>query len=321
MPDAYTGTSALSNLVQAALDKYVRAELRHTPLLRQVADVYPVDPNMPGSSIKLYIHDDLAVATTPLNELSDPDAVALPNPTSVTVTPAEYGNVSIASIKANATSFADVPVYQRNAIAYNMRDTLDVLVREILSAGTNVFYSDAGDAGANTARNQLLAADVLTANDVRKAVTTLRGNAAPGRMGDLYWCGIHPHVSADLRSATGSGSWQDLHKYAAPGEFWPGAVGVFEGAYFVETARMKSAADGADIDGAGAGTTLATVHRTIFAGKEALAEAVVIEPEVRIGVVPDKLNRFFPLGWYGYLGWNRFRENCLVRVESGSSFD
>lgn len=315
MVDAYTGTSALSNLVQAALDKYVRAELRHTPLLRQVADVYPVDPNMPGSSIKLYIHDDLAVATTPLNELSDPDAVALPNPTSITVTPQEYGNVSIASIKANAQSFADVPVYQRNAIAYNMRDTLDVLVREVLSAGTNVQY---GGDKASTAT--LTAADVLSAGDVRKAVTTLRKNAAPGRMGDLYWCGIHPSVSADLRASTGSGSWQDLHKYAAPGEFWPGAVGVFEGAYFVETARMKSAADGADIDGAGAGTTLATVHRTIFAGKEALAEAVVIEPEVRIGVVPDKLNRFFPLGWYGNLGWSRFREKCLVRVETGTAF-
>lgn len=318
--DAYTGTSALSGLVQAALDKYVRAQLRHTPLLRQVADVYPVDPNMPGSSIKLYIHDDLAAATTPLSELADPDAVALANPTSVTITPNEYGNVSIASIKANATSFADVPTYQANAIAYNMRDTLDQLVRDVLSGGTNVFYSDDADAGANTATNQLMPADVLTANDVRKAVTTLRKNAAPGRMGDLYWCGIHPSVSADLRASTGQGSWQDMHKYAAPGEFWPGAVGVFEGAYFVETARMKSAADGADLDGAGAGTTLATVHRTIFAGREALAEANVIEPGVRVGVVPDKLNRFFPLGWYGYLGWGRFREKCLVRVESGTKF-
>jgi hypothetical protein len=35
--------------------------------------------------------------------------------------------------------------------------------------------------------------------------------------------------------------------------------------------------------------------------------------------VPDKLNRFFPLGWYGYLGWARFREKALYRLESGSS--
>ena len=98
-------------------------------------------------------------------------------------------------------------------------------------------------------------------------------------------------------------------------------IGTYEGAFFVESARMKRAEAGADIDGAGAGTDLYSVYSTIFAGKEALAEGVVVEPEVRIGVVPDKLNRFQPLGWYGFLGWARFREKCLFRVDSGSSID
>lgn len=80
---------------------------------------------------------------------------------------------------------------------------------------------------------------------------------------------------------------------------------------------MYQANDGAD--GTDAGTGADTVYRTLFAGREALAEGVVIEPEVRIGVVPDKLNRFFPLGWYGYLGWTIFRQKCLYRLESGSS--
>ena len=307
MADAYTGTSALSNSVQASLDQYVRAGLRHTPMLRSVADTRPVSPNMPGSSIKLYTYSDLAVATTPLNELTDPDAVALPNPTSVTLTPNEYGNVSIATIKVKATSFHDVDPYQRDAIMWNMRDTLDVLVRDVISAGTNVIYSGT----SNAATADVAAGDVITADNVRKAVTKLRAAGAPGKREDNYWCGIHPDVSADLRAATGAGSWQDLHKYAAPGQFWPGEVGTFEGAFFVESARMKYATDG---------TASATVYRTILAGAEALAEGVVVEPEVRIGVVPDKLNRFYPLGWYGYLGWTRFREGCLYRIESASAF-
>lgn len=307
MADAFVSTSTLSNSIQTAIDQLVKAELRHQPILRTVADVRPSMANMPGSAIKLYIHDDLAVATTPLSETTDPDAVALPNPTSITLTPAEYGNVSIATLKAKATSFHDVDPYQVDAIAYNMRNTLDVLVRDEISGGTNVLYSGTG----NAATADVAAGDVITATDVRKAVTALRRNAAPGRRGDLYWCGIHPDVSADLRAATGSGSWQDLHKYAAPGNFWPGEVGTFEGAFFVESARMKLAADG---------TSSAPVYRTIFAGKEALAEGVIVEPEVRVGVVPDKLNRFFPLGWYGYLGWKRYREKCLYRVESASAF-
>ena len=306
MVDAFTSTSALSNIVQPAVDQYIRAELRHQPMLRQVADTRPVQVDKPGSSVALYIHGDLAAATTPLSETTDPDAVALPNPTPKTLTPYEYGNVTISTVKANATSFADVDPYQRDAIMWNMRDSLDILVREELSGGDNVIYS--GDA---TSTATVDATDTLSYLDIRKAVTRLRANAAPGKVGDLYWVGIHPDVSADLRSESGPGGWEDLHKYAAPGNFWPGTIGVFEGAFFVESARMKVDTDGA---------TGAANYRTIVAGREALAEGVVIEPEVRIGVVPDKLNRFFPMGWYGFLGWTRFREKCLYRIESGSAF-
>ena len=312
MADALTGTSALSNGVQAALDQYVRASLRHQPLLRSVADTRPVQVDKPGSSVALYTRGDLAAATTPLNELSDPDAVALPNPTAVTLTPNEYGNVSIATLKVKATSFFDVDPAQRDAIAYNMRDTLDILVRNTLSGGTNVLYG--GDA---TSTATVTAQDTITTASIRKAVAKLRGNAAQGRRGDLYWCGIHPDISHDLRAETGAGSWQNAHQYAAPGVFWPGEIGVYEGAFFVESARMKTAAGTAD--GTDAGTGADVVYSTIIAGKEALAEGVVVEPEVRVGVVPDKLNRFFPLGWYGYLGWTVFRQQALYRIEAGSS--
>lgn len=305
MADAFVSTSTLSNAVLASIDQYVRAELRHMPLLRNMADTRPVQVDRPGSSVALYTRGDLAVATTPLNETADPDAVALPNPTSVTLTPNEYGNVSIATIKAKTTSFFDVDPDQVDAITWNMRDTLDVLVRDVVSAGSNVRY---GGGKASTAT--LTATDKITSADVRYIVAKMRGNAAPGKRGDLYGALIHPDVSHDLRAETGSGSWQNAHQYAAPGVFWPGEIGTYEGAFFIETARTKQATDGA---------ASAKVHRTLFLGKEALAEGVVVEPEVRAGVVPDKLNRFFPLGWYGFLGWTVFRQKSLYRLETGSS--
>jgi N4-gp56 family major capsid protein len=305
MPDAFVSTSTLSNAVLASIDQYVRADLRHMPLLRNMADTRPVQVDRPGSSVALYTRGDLAVATTPLNELADPDAVALPNPTSVTLTPNEYGNVSIASLKVKATSFFDVDTDQVDAITYNMRNTLDVLVRDVASAGTNVRYG-----GGKASTNLLTAADVIKSSDVRYIVAKLRGNAAEGKRGDLYGALIHPDVSHDLRAETGAGSWQNAHQYAAPGVFWPGEIGQYEGAFFIETARTKQGTDGA---------SSAKVHRTLFFGKEALAEGVVVEPEVRAGVVPDKLNRFFPLGWYGFLGWTVFRQKALYRLETGSS--
>lgn len=314
MADAYTGTSALSNVVQAAVDQYVRAELRHTPMLRSVADTRPVAVDKPGSSVALYIHGDLTPATTPLNELSDPDFVALPNPTPVTLTPYEYGNVTVSSVKVGATSFMDVDPYQRDAVMWNMRDSLDELVSAKLNGGTNVLYG--GDAEDT---DEVEDGDNITSALVRKIVTKLRGNAAKGKRGDLYWCGIHPDVAHDLRSETGSGTWREAHQYAAPGVFWPGELGVYEGAFFVESARMKVENDGVDADGTGSGTDKVAVYRTIFAGQEALAEGVVIEPEVRIGTIPDRLNRFYPMGWYGFLGWTVFRQKALYRLETSAS--
>lgn len=312
MADVYTGTSALSNVVQAAVDQYVRAELRHTPMLRAIADTRPVAVDKPGSSVALYIHSDLPPATTPLSETVDPDFVALPNPTATTLTPVEYGNATVATVKARATSFADVDPYQRDAVMYNMRDSLDLLVQAVVSGGTNVRY-----ANAKTATNTVTSQDTIKSSDVRYIVAKLRGNAAAGKRGDLYGSWIHPDVSCDLRSETGAGAWRDSHQYAAPGVFWPGEIGIYEGAFFVETARVKVANDGAD--GTDAGVGVDAVYRTIFAGKEALAEGVVIEPEVRIGVIPDRLNRFNPMGWYGFLGWSIFRNKALYRLESGSS--
>lgn len=281
-------------------------------MLRAVADTRPVNVDRPGSSVSLYIHGDLAPATTPLNELVDPDFVALPNPTSVTLTPAEYGNATITTVKVKAQSFADIDPYQMDQVAWNMRDSLDTLVNSVLVGGTNVRY-----ANGKTATNTVTSQDNIKSNDIRYIVAKLRGAAAQGKRGDLYWCGIHPDVSCDLRSETGAGAWRDSHQYAAPGVFWPGEIGVYEGAFFVESARMKVGNDGAD--GTDAGTDADAVYRTLFAGREALAEGVQIEPEVRVGHIPDRLNRFFPMGWYGFLGWTIFRQPALYRLESGSS--
>jgi N4-gp56 family major capsid protein len=63
------------------------------------------------------------------------------------------------------------------------------------------------------------------------------------------------------------------------------------------------------------------VFNTYFAGQQALAEAVAEEPHVVIGPVVDKLMRHRPLGWYGVLGFSRYREEALYRVETSSSIN
>ena len=66
-------------------------------------------------------------------------------------------------------------------------------------------------------------------------------------------------------------------------------------------------------------TPVTRVFDTILCGQQALAEAVAEEPHIVIGNVTDKLMRFRPMGWYGVLGFARYREEALYRLETSSS--
>jgi len=287
------GTFTASNgagLVQKAYDRLVEFALRSQPLLRSVADKRPAKQSMPGSSVV---------------------SVAIGTPTAVTVTLNEYGNAVLTTRKLQLFSLADVDPAIANIVAYNMADSIDEIVQTELRGGSNVIYATGG-ATTPTATNEIAAEDVISAADIRKAVAKLRAGNAVARKGSLYWCAIHPEVSHDLRAETGSGAWRLPHEYQTNENIWAGEIGTFEGAYFIESPRMYNTTDGA---------SSARVFRTILAGQQALAEAVAEEPHVVIGNVTDKLMRLRPIGWYGVLGFKRYRESALYRIESSSSIN
>ena len=385
MANAFNDTSSIAGLVQTAYDRYVEFALRAQPMIRAVADKKPVQQAMPGSSVVFSLYNDLAAATSTLTETTDPDAVALSNVDTVSVTLNEYGNASLVTRKLQLFSLSDVDPAVADIIAFNMADSLDIVAQNTLRQGTNVIYG-----GTRTSTATVTASDTIDSADIRKAVAKLRSNKAVPRAGSLYWVGIHPEVSHDLRAESGSVGWRDTHAYtdASLGNLFAGTIGTYEGAFFVENSRMFSAKDGADqtdlatapavsgvsgeftivaanaafggkaevgdkiagtnvgasakitaisvgatnttftVDVANSGTVgtntltvtpVTRVFSTLVCGKQALAEAVAQEPGVVIGPVTDKLMRFRPIGWYGVLGWNRYREEALYRIETGSS--
>jgi len=83
----------------------------------------------------------------------------------------------------------------------------------------------------------------------------------------------------------------------------------------VDTANTAAVTAGATVTV----TPVTRVFRTIIAGQQAMAQAVAEEPHVVIGPVVDRLMRHRPMGWYGVLGFARYREEALYRIESGSS--
>jgi N4-gp56 family major capsid protein len=233
-----TSSSTISALVTTAYDQYVRMALRSIPVMRSLADVKPVQQAMPGSSVVFSIYSDLAQATSTLTETSDVSSIALGNPNTVTVTLNEYGSAVTTTKKLNLTSFNDVDSALADIIAYNAADSIDNVVGQVLSAGTNVLYSAGPSGSAPTASSGVLSVDTIRVADIRNAVVTLRTNKALPRMGELYAAYLHPRQSADLRAETGTGGFQELTKYVERTPFVAGAVGVIEGAFVVETPRV-----------------------------------------------------------------------------------
>jgi N4-gp56 family major capsid protein len=264
--------------------------------------------------VQFQIYQDLAPVTAPLTENIDPDPVGIPNTRTVEVQINEWGNQAVLTRKLRLFALSDVTQASADILAYNLVDSLDRQVMGFAAGGSNVFYENGGALKlTGGARNAVASTDTLKSRDLRAAVALLRGRNALPRNQELFTCVLHPDQSYDLRSESDLASWRPPHDYSAAQNIWAGAVGVYEGCYVVETPRMTSAQDGAGT------TTRATVYRTAVLGRQALARCVAEEPHTVVGPVTDGLRRFLRIGWYGVEGWNRYREECLQRIETSSS--
>lgn len=305
---ATTSTSVLSNVVQSAYNRQLYFALRSQPLFEMVADVKPAEQPMPGSSVIFSQIAEMSAATSTLTETSDVTPVALSNPTQVTVTLGEYGNTVELSALLRATGFIDVDAATLNLLGFNAANSLDQVARNVLEGGSNVRYS-----GGAASRANLTPSTTLAGSDIRYVVSKLRGNSAPPKKGNFYVGFVHPDAAYDVRADTASGGWVNAHIYSSPEAIFAGEVAAFEGAVIVETPRTSIVVD------AGSSPTTTDVYKSTFVGQQALAKASAIEPHLVQSPITDNLRRLVRYGWYALLGYARFREACIYRVESASS--
>jgi N4-gp56 family major capsid protein len=286
MSNQYTSTASTSlggtvggaGLVQKAYDRLLEFALRSEPLIRSVADKRPARQAIPGQTVVLQKYVDLDQVTSTLTETTDPDAVSLSTPTTVTVTLNEYGNAVLVTRALELFSLADVDPAIANIIAYNLADSIDSVAMTTLRSGSNNIF-----AGNATAVANVDAADTIDSADIRRAVAKLRANKAKARRGSLYWTGIHPEVSHDLRAETGNMGWNFVHAQTAPAadKIWAGEIGDYEGAFFVESPRLYNAKTGADQTALT--TTAVTVAGTSAGFTFGVASTAVIATRAEVG--------------------------------------
>lgn len=263
-----------------------------------------------------------AVATTALTQGTPPSATAI-TWTHVTATIGQYGAYARLSDIAITQSIDEQVSELVTMWGEHMGDTLDIICRNELIAGTTVQYAAAsttrGDGG--NVSGPLLEAEI------REAVATLKKNNVKriAKAGNRYVAVAHPNAEYDfVGSAAGAGTLSYILSHAAQrGEGNPLFTGDsfdFFGVKIIYTSNARVYGS-AGSSGRGVFTTLVMGEQ--FYGESKLsAEAadIIVKPIGSSGAL-DALNQFGSVGWKAAYTARRLNESNAVRIEHGATLD
>nr|WP_088326995.1 N4-gp56 family major capsid protein [Bacillus cereus] len=202
------------------------------------------------------------------------DANGMPIPLTEGVTP-DGLNASVTAITASTLPYGDYVLFSDMVdwaqpdpiVAAYLKETvrivnekLDIVCRETLNAGTNVFYEN-----KKTSTATLAAGDIPTLDSFRKVVLSMKKNfVRPAKAGD-YVAMISPAVAFDLLDDP---KFQKILQYGNDNKpLLNGEIGRAYGVRFVEVINAKTK------DGKGTGGV--NVHCSIVVGEEAYGDVKV----------------------------------------------
>lgn len=279
------------------------------------AQVKPL-PRNNSSTIKFRKYTSFSAATTALTEGVTPDSTALAI-TDITTSVSQYGAYCVITDFVEYTTVEDLAAEKSKILGDQLRDTIDQLVRNTITAGDTVQY-----ASTATTRATVLAGMILNGDEIREAVNTLQTNNAkpftevvnPSQGFnttpiDSAYIGIcSPNTLRDLKKDP---DWIPVAQYADSGA----KLGAFEkgsldDVRFVVTSNARTF------------SSTVTVHATMIIGQEAYGitqitgeEMEVITKPLGSGGTSDPLNQRSTLGWKISFATTRLQENFMVRIE------
>lgn len=265
----------------------------------QVRDI----PRNNTNVIKFRRYGSLTAATTALTEGVTPAGSTL-SVTDVTATVLQYGDFIALTDYVMMTTLDPILMETAEVLGEQMGDTLDQLTRDVLAAGTSVSYG--GDA---TARIEVAAGDLITADLIRKAVRTLKRqnakritrqiNPSTGIATEGVKAGfigiVHPDVAYTLETL-GSDGWVGIEKYSNQATVMEDEIGKLGYVRFLETNNAKVFED--------AGASGIDVHCVLILAQEAYAISRIsgrsVENIIKAlgsGGTEDPLNQRATSGW------------------------
>lgn len=333
MTTTNTSTSNFSKFVNTLIRKQLE-ELNRTPLPHLMKGVVIPAVYVPGTNgtMRFLNVPDLSVTTGTVSAGTPPWLTEGTAPTGEALT---LGYEEFSANQAGRVleitdlaqqeapmSLIDVAIERlaRNVLAF-----ADKRIADIIVAGTNVIYSDATTTQVNNSSDDLLAADIIQARDVRRAVALMRASGIPSFDDGNYRAIINPLVSHDLMAETAAGGWLDVSRYTSPEGILNGEIGRFAGVRFIESNQAAVKVD------AGASSTV-DAYSTTFIGPGAWAwgdfgtvDGYITPP----GGQSDPLHQKAKAGWKAFVGGmivgegtnasNTSANKRYLRLESSSS--
>lgn len=235
------------------------------------------------------------------------------------ITVAEHGMAIAVSELLLHASFDDVMATASRLLGRNMALYLDGQARDTLLQASSVLYGynkyqlteaqrspmspyDRGSAAAN--RAALTGTYDFTAA-LTKDITETLGTKNVPRIGSSYVTFVHPHQSRRLRDDP---EWIEVTKYASPGSFALGEIGMINDNVFIETTQVPQ------IDN-GNSSSPAPVYQAISCGDNAFGHAISLPVELRDGGVLD-FGREHALAWYSIWGLGLITDQAVVISET-----
>ena len=230
--------------------------------------------------------------------------------TAITATVKQYGGYITTSDMLNLTAYDNNMQEIMKLLASQAGRVSDTITRDILQAGTNVMY--AGTATARTGTGGLASTDVLTIEDIKKAVRWLKRNNAETINGD-YVAIVHPDVVYDLMNDS---EWIDANQYAGSGRIFEGEVGKMYGVRFVESTQAKIYKP----------ATL-PIYGTLVLAANAFGVTSIngggietIVKQLGSGGTADPLNQRATAGWKLNKTATILTQEYMVRIESAATY-
>lgn len=192
-------------------------------------------PRNGGKTIEFRKYSPLDKALTKLTEGVTPHGNKL-DVTTITATVEQYGDYIEISDVLDMTAIDRNVEEATQLLGSQAGRTLDTIVREVVTAGTNKIFAPKADGTEVLLREDIDTTCLLTPKVIRQAVAKLRRmNAVP--FSDGYFVGIiHPDVACDLQNDQ---EWQESHKYAEPENLYNGEIGRIGGVRFVQSTEAK----------------------------------------------------------------------------------